>query len=146
MVPPYNTKGFKQLKNLGNRQGRTPLLLQDVETNATIAVDIWVKNFCPECNLQESNHEQMERYVCYNFNKTITSHEVYVNQKTQVCMTRYVVICAWHLCVCVCVTSPLASTSSKQLHKKQQVNRTFSQKFTISYDQEKRRPNLFSFC
>jgi hypothetical protein len=39
--------------NLRYSEGRAPLLLQDIKANATIAVDIWVKDLCPESNLQE---------------------------------------------------------------------------------------------
>lgn len=55
----------KSLKdqNLGYCQGRTPLLLQNVETNTTIAVDIWVKNLCSECNLE--NKITQTKHVLY---------------------------------------------------------------------------------
>ena len=38
--------------NLRNSKGRTPLFLQDVQANAPIAVNVRVKNLCPERYLQ----------------------------------------------------------------------------------------------
>lgn len=40
-------------QNLGYGQGWTPLLFQDVQANTTITVDVWVKNLCPESNLNK---------------------------------------------------------------------------------------------
>ena len=37
--------------NLGYGEGGAPLLLQNIEANATIAVNIRVKDLCPERNL-----------------------------------------------------------------------------------------------
>lgn len=40
------------MKNdLGYGEGRAPLLLQNIEANATVAVNIGMKDLCPECNL-----------------------------------------------------------------------------------------------
>lgn len=36
---------------LGYGKGRAPLLLEDVKTDTTIAINVRVKNFCPEGNL-----------------------------------------------------------------------------------------------
>jgi len=38
--------------NLGNGQCRAPLFLKNVETNTSIAVDVWVEYLSPKCNLQ----------------------------------------------------------------------------------------------
>lgn len=39
---------------LGNCQGGAPLFFQDIKANATIAVNIGMKNFCSECYLQNT--------------------------------------------------------------------------------------------
>lgn len=57
-------KAPKQCKiNLGYCQGGAPLLLQNVEAYATVAVDVWVKNFCPECNLQNFTKKNKGTYL-----------------------------------------------------------------------------------
>lgn len=49
--------------NLGYGESRAPLLLQNIQANATIAIDIWVKDLCPECNLHsiQNNDKTMSR-------------------------------------------------------------------------------------
>lgn len=39
--------------HLGNGQGRTPLFLQNIKTNAPVAVNIWMENLGSECHLYE---------------------------------------------------------------------------------------------
>ena len=34
-------------------QSWTPLLFQDVQANTTVNVNVWVKNLCPESNLDK---------------------------------------------------------------------------------------------
>uniref|UniRef100_A0A2P2LWB3 Uncharacterized protein MANES_05G205200 n=1 Tax=Rhizophora mucronata TaxID=61149 RepID=A0A2P2LWB3_RHIMU len=45
-------QGADRQKNLGYCKGRAPLLFEDVKTDASIAVDIWVENLRTEGNLR----------------------------------------------------------------------------------------------
>ena len=40
-------------KNLGDGEGGAPLLLENVQADAAIAVDVWVEDLRPETNLPE---------------------------------------------------------------------------------------------
>ena len=51
---------LKNESHLGNGEGRAPLFFQNVKANASIAVDIRVEHFCPECNLQEKEHFEFQ--------------------------------------------------------------------------------------
>ena len=46
-------------QNLANRQCRTPLVLENVQTNSAIRVDVAVINACREMNLGRLYTEQM---------------------------------------------------------------------------------------
>lgn len=59
-------KPVKKVTNLGNCQGRAPLFFQDIKANAPIAVNIWVKNFGPECYLQNTTTKKMQRRGYFN--------------------------------------------------------------------------------
>lgn len=48
---------------LGYGKGRAPLLLQNIKTNSPIAIDIGVKDLCPECNLYEPSKEDKKLKV-----------------------------------------------------------------------------------
>lgn len=45
--------GYNIKNDLGYGKGRAPLLLQDIKTNAPIAIDIGVEDLCPERNLHK---------------------------------------------------------------------------------------------
>lgn len=49
--------------NLGYGKGRAPLLLQNIKTNAPIAIDIGVKDLRPECNLYKPSKEDKKLKV-----------------------------------------------------------------------------------
>lgn len=44
---------LKAAHYLGYGKGRAPLLFEDVKTDATIAINVRVENFCPEGNLHK---------------------------------------------------------------------------------------------
>lgn len=46
--------------NLRDSEGWAPLLFQYVETYASVAVYVWVENFCPESNLQNSSSKKCQ--------------------------------------------------------------------------------------
>ena len=54
--------------NLRNCQSRAPLFLQDIKTDAPIAVDIRMENLRLECNLQNViNDERTDRYFRFSW-------------------------------------------------------------------------------
>lgn len=44
-------KSYVIIHYLGYGKGRAPLLLEDVKTDATIAINVRMENFCTEGNL-----------------------------------------------------------------------------------------------
>lgn len=52
----YGKACLDQNNNLRYGEGRTPLFLQNIKTNAPIAIDIGVKDLRPESNLHKPNH------------------------------------------------------------------------------------------
>lgn len=43
--------------NLRNGQGRTPLFFKNIQTYASITIDVWMKDLSPKCNLKHKNKQ-----------------------------------------------------------------------------------------
>jgi len=52
----------EEFTNLRNCQCWAPLFLQDIKTDAPIAVDIRMKDLCLECNLQNAKCLEHDRH------------------------------------------------------------------------------------
>lgn len=53
----YRPKLNKGNKDLGNSKSWAPLFFEDIKTNASITVDVWVEHLCLKCNLKQEQHE-----------------------------------------------------------------------------------------
>lgn len=57
-IYPHILKLKKSILNLGDSECGTPLLFQDIKTNATITIDVRVKDLGPKCNLARPKCEK----------------------------------------------------------------------------------------
>lgn len=63
---PYTHVFFKlkeKILNLGDGECGTPLLFQDIKTNATITIDVRVKDLGPKCNLAKPKCEKFRTHL-----------------------------------------------------------------------------------
>lgn len=68
-----------QLINLGNGEGRTPLILEDIQANISIIVYIWMENFGSERNLAAS-HTKHFSYAFWDMMKKKNKKEGYLGR------------------------------------------------------------------